>query len=144
MLGSALFGGHPAYEHSYIEIKLATEDAPLVKEHLTVMLWFRSGDVRGVRTLVDLSSAEDPTVHKSSLNLDDGAPLLKLHDAAKKDKLFYALQRYAVSGTQFNRCFFGLCFGLKNGSRFLFAGLGKILLKCIQDADKDTVSSVSF
>lgn len=44
-----------AYDHSYIEIKLATEDVPLVKEHLTVMLWFRSGDVRGVRTLVDLS-----------------------------------------------------------------------------------------
>ena len=44
-----------AYEYSYIEVKLATDDAPLVKEHLTVMLWFKSGDVRGVRTLVDLS-----------------------------------------------------------------------------------------
>ena len=71
---------------------------PLVKEHFTVMLWFRSGDLRGVRTLVDLSSAVDPTVHRSSLNLDNGAPLVKLHDAAnKREKLFYALQRYAVS-----------------------------------------------
>ena len=66
---------------------------PLVKEHFTVMLWFRSGDLRGVRTLVDLSSAVDPTVHRSSLNLDNGAPLVKLHDAAnKREKLFYALQ----------------------------------------------------
>ena len=62
------------------------------------MLWFKSGDLRGVRTLVDLSSAVDPTVHRSSLNLDSGAPLVKLHDAAnKREKLFYALQRYAVS-----------------------------------------------
>ena len=34
---------------------------------------------------------------RASLNLDGGVPLLKLHDAAKKDKLFYALERYAVS-----------------------------------------------
>ena len=102
MLGSALFGGHPAFEHSYVEIKLATDEVPLIKEHLTIMLWFKSTDVRGVRTLVDLSSAVDPTVHKSSLNLDGGAPLLKLHDAAKKDKLFYALRRYAVTDDEWH------------------------------------------
>ena len=28
------------------------------------MLWFKSGDVRGVRTLVDLSSDVDPSVHR--------------------------------------------------------------------------------
>lgn len=41
-------------------------------------------------------------MHKSSLNLDNGTPLLKLHDAAKKDKLFYALQRYAVSDREWH------------------------------------------
>ena len=45
---------------------------------------------------LDLSSAVDPTLHKASLNLDNGAPLLKMHDSAKKDKLFYALREFNI------------------------------------------------
>jgi hypothetical protein len=39
----------------------------------------------------DLSDGTDNNLHKASLNLDNGKPLLMLHDAAKEDKFYYAL-----------------------------------------------------
>jgi hypothetical protein len=46
LIGSALFGG---YDSSQVEVKLP---AVLNKEEITVMLWFRNGDVSGRRTLI--------------------------------------------------------------------------------------------
>ncbi len=48
-LGSALFAGGLAYQNSMVEVKLPKT---MVKDEITVMLWFKSSDIAGRKTLV--------------------------------------------------------------------------------------------
>jgi hypothetical protein len=47
-MGSALFGGGQSFNFSQIEVKLPKVN----RDEITVMLWFRSGDIGGRKTLV--------------------------------------------------------------------------------------------
>jgi hypothetical protein len=44
----------------------------------------------------DLCNHMDFNLHKVSLNLEDGVPLLMLHDSEKKDKYYYAMGEYIL------------------------------------------------